>query len=490
VTVPRKSLEPYLYDTVDFYPHQVDGIRVLARLPNFLLADQMGLGKSLQALTVFTIDVKLGKASKMLVVCPVSLRGNWADEIEKFTRFPVLRLGEESHPSRPGSYRTLNAADRTIQLKEFAAFPLPRIVICNYEQVDAHLSDLNAFGFDFLVCDEAHMIKNPDSKRTKATLKLKRERTGLLTGTPVLNQVGELWPLLHMINPSRWPSPRAFLNRYAVYGGYKSKQIIGQKNVKELNDVLSQIMLRRYKKDVLTIPEAKKIQVNVDLHPVQRKLYDDLYDELFLPDINGDPQEVKNSLVKFLRLKQICGSSATVAGHPDHSHKLDVVVDKCLEVLSNDEKVVVFTQFRDIHALIVNRLRRAGVSPVAELHGDVLKADRQPVVKNWGSYKGPAPIVCMIQVAGIGLNMTSARTAVFADKLFTPGLNDQALDRLHRIGQQEVQAVEAYEIIARGTIEQRIERILKGKVINNNELVEESVSFQRLMQIIQQGGGV
>lgn len=490
MTAPRKSLEPFLFDDVEFFPHQVEGVRVLARLPNFLLADQMGLGKSLQALTVFAIDVKLGKAKNMLVVCPVSLRGNWADEVAKFTRFPALRLGEEPHPIKRGAFRTLSPDERRTQLRSFMAFPLPKVVICNYEQVVAHIDDLNKFNFDFVCVDEAHMIKNPDSKRTQAVINLRRKRTGLMTGTPVLNQVGELWPLLHMLEPSRWPSAKRFLNRYAVYGGYEGRKIVGQKNTNELNKYLSKLMLRRYKKDVLTLPEVKTIQIAVDLHPDQRKLYDDLAETLFLPDINGIPQEIQNALVKFLRLKEICGSAALVDGYPDHSYKLDQVVAVCLDAIANGEKVVVFTQFRKILSLIVARLRRAGVDPVGELHGDVHKSERQTVVNNWSSYPGPAPLVCMIQVAGVGLNMTAARTGVFADKLFTPGLNDQAIDRMHRIGQQDLFPVERYEIIARGTIEHRIEEILATKLRNNSELVEETVTFQKLMQIIKQTGGV
>lgn len=490
MTAPRKSLEPYLHDSVEFYPHQVEGVRVLARIPNFLLADQMGLGKSLQALTVFAIDVKLGKATTMLVVCPVSLRGNWADEVQKFTRFPALRLGEEPHPTRRGQWRTLSAVDRVKQLREFMDFPIPRVVICNYEQVVAHIDELNRYGFDLLVCDEAHMVKNPQSKRTEAILKLKRKRTAILTGTPMLNQVGELWTLLHMIDPVRWPSYRRFLNRYAVFGGYEGRQIVGQKNVLELNNWLLHKMLRRYKKDVLTLPEVKHIQIKVDLHPDQSKLYADLSDELFLPDAHGNPQAIENALVKFLRLKEICGSSALVDGYADHSYKLDQLIAICLDTLANDEKIVVFTQFRKIHALIVQRLRKAGADPIGQLHGDVPQGDRQQVIKDWSAYSGGAPLVCMSQVAGVGLNMTAARTGVRADKLFTPGMNDQVVDRLHRIGQQETHAVEFYDIIARGTIEERIEEILATKFQNNQELVEETVSFQKLMQIMQQTGGV
>lgn len=488
MATPRKSLEPYLKDEVEFYPHQVDGIRTLARIPHFLLADQMGLGKSLQALTVFCIDVKLGRARTCLVVCPVSLRGNWYDEVTKFTRLPVLLLGQEPHPSKPGQFKMLGPKARSEQFKDFVNQPGPRVVVCNYEQVVAHHTELQ--WMDFVVFDEAHYIKNPDSQRTRAALKLRhRKRTALMTGTPVLNNVGELWPILHMIDPQRWPNFRKFLNRYATFGGYEGRQITGQKNVAELNRALAPVMMRRLKRDVLTLPEPKIMQIPVELHPDQRKMYDDLADELIL-EIDGQAQEIDNALVKFLRLKQICGSPATLPGNPDNSYKLDRAIEIGIETILNGEKVVYFTQFRGVQQLLVERLEKNGVKEIAQLHGDIPTHDRQRVVKEWSNHPGPIPIVCMLQVAGVGLNMTAARTGIFVDKLFTPGMNNQAIDRLHRIGQQETQPVEIYEIIARNTIESRIEEILKVKNRNSRELVEETVSLQNLMAEIRKSGGL
>lgn len=489
VTAPRKSLEPWLKDAVEFYPHQVDGVRTLARIPNFLLADDMGLGKSLQALAVFSIDVALGQANIMVVVCPVSLRGNWADEITKFTSFPYLLLGQEPHPSKPDRYKLLTAEDRKNQLRKFLLEIGPRIVICNYEQIIAHQYEF--FGLiDFLCLDEAHLIKNHEAKRTQAILGLRHKRVALLTGTPLLNQVGELWPLLHLIDRRRWPDPKRFINRYAVWGGFKGKQIVGAKNVKELNESLARVMVRRLKKDVLTLPEVRIIQIGVDLHPTQRRLYDELEQDLILPDENGDPQDIDNALVKFLRLKQICGSTGTVPGHEDESYKLDCVVDRAMQTMLNGEKVVIYTQFRDIQRFIIERLRRVGISKYGVLHGDVPADDRYRTVKNWTAFPYPAPLVCMLQVAGVGLNLVAARTGIFADKLFVPGLNRQAIDRQHRIGQQEAQPVEIYEIIARGTIEARIEHILRSKVKLTNEIVEESIAFQEVIGALARTGGL
>lgn len=495
-SAPRKSLEPYLHDSVEFYDHQVEGIRTLARVPNFLLADQMGLGKSLQTLALFTIDVKLGKARTMLIVCPVSLRENWADEIRKFTSFPVHLVGQIPNERLKSGYRMVNGFEREACMRMFLMEEGPRIAICNYEQVVSMAAAMNKCNIDFVVLDEAHLIKNPVSQRSIAARSLRRRRAGMLTGTPLLNQVTELWPILNMIDPHRWKSPEWFENRYAQYGGKNGRQVVGTKNVKELNEALAGVMLRRMKADVLTLPEPRIMQIKVDLHPEQRELYDALQEMRVLLDKNGKPFQdedgedivIENDLERFLRYKQICGSSATIEGHDDHSIKLDRAVEIICETIANGEKIVVFTQFRPIQSLLTQRLKKYNIK-LGELNGDVTPVRRQEIVRNWSKYPKPAALNCMIQVAGVGLNMTAARTGLFIDKLFVPGMNDQAIDRLHRIGQQEAQPVEIYELIARRTVEERIEEILKGKRLNNKEVVEESLAFQALYRELILTGG-
>lgn len=492
----RKSMEPYLYDNVNFYQHQIDGARILARVPSFLLADQMGLGKSLQALTVFIIDVILKRARTMLVVCPVSLRENWADEIKKFTSLPYLLVGQMPSEKFSSGYKTLTGIARDAHLQLFLQEPGPRIVICNYEQVVSMINTINRCDFDFVVLDEAHLIKNPESKRSMATRQIRRKRAGLLTGTPLLNEVTELWPILNMIDPHRWNDPAMFMNRYAQLGGKTGRQVTGTKNVKELNQALAGVMLRRMKNEVLTLPEPRIMQIKVDLTPQQRELYDALQEMRVLLDKNGQPFKdddgedivIENDLERFLRYKQICGSSATVEGHDDHSVKLDRAVEIAMETVLNGEKIVFFTQFRKIQELLSTRLRAAGIK-IGELNGDVSPVRRQEIVRNWSAYQKPAALNCMIQVAGVGLNFTAARTGVFLDKLFVPGLNDQAIDRLHRIGQTETQPVEIYELIARRTVEERIEEILRGKRTNNKEVVEESKAFQQVYRELLLSGG-
>ena len=476
----RGSLAPWIKDEIDYYPHQLEGIRTLAYMRSFLLADDMGLGKSLQALTVFGIDVFMGHAKSAIVICPATLKGNWIDEIEKFTGFVSLELGKSY--DKKGKPKTLTSAGRSEQLRQFALIDQPKILVVNYEQVMAHLKELQLFNFDLSIFDEAHYLKNPRAKRTSACMELYTPRSFLLTGSPMLNKVDELWTILYRIDPTQYPSYWSFRQRYCVMGGWKNKEVIGVQNEGELTMKLQSVMLRRLKKDVLNLNEPYIVQRMVDLSPLQQKMYDEILNELqlTLPE-EPTPMEIQNGMTKFLRLKQICGTTATLIDK-DESLKLDLVIEDGAQIIEQGEKIIVFTQFREVLASYTARAQKAypGV-PVWELHGDVPINSRQDVVKAWSSVEGPAIIACMIQVAGIGLNMVAARTIQFIDKLFVPKLNQQGIDRAHRIGQSETQTVQVYEYIARGTIEKRIEDILKSKTKLFDDVIEggEDIGWKR-----------
>jgi SNF2 family DNA or RNA helicase len=465
MSTSRKSLEPYLYDSVRYYKHQIEGIRILAKHKSYLLADDMGLGKSLQALTVFAIDVKRGWADKLLVVAPVTLKGNWADEIEKFTGIP---------------YTLLNGTptQRREQIKEFAALTGPRILIVNYEQVPIHEAEIRSLRFDMTVFDEAHYLKNHKAKRTKSCIKLNSNRKLMLTGTPMLNQVNELWTILHMIDPDRFPSYWKFVNRYCKFGGWQGKQIVGPKNEAELTAILQAVMLRRLKQDVLDLPEVQIIERRVDLLPEQRKLYDELRDDMRIPSPDSlEPKDVENALVMFLRLKQICGTTLPFTG-VDHSAKLDLAVEDDTELLENGEKLVTFTQFRDIQYCYEQRIKKLDV-PVYILNGDTPKSERQSLVNQWSRTKEPGIFCLMLQVGREGLNLVAARHGSFLDELFVPGLNRQAIDRLHRIGQDKSQPVQIRKYIARNTIDNRIQYILRTKSKLFGDIVEADPDFKK-----------
>lgn len=483
----RKSLT-YISDSLQYYPHQIDGIRSLARRSSFLLADEMGLGKSLQALTVAAVDFEKGWARRVLVVAPATLKGNWYDEIEKHTSFNAVVL--DGTPKKRSKIMEAFYQGIPLDDDEESESKDWHILIVNYEQVMAHLDELNRLKFDIIIYDEGHYLKNPKAKRTRACQALRAKRHFVLTGSPMLNHVNDLWSLLHRIDPIEFPNYYRFINRYCIFGGYKDKQIVGVKNGAELRERLGDYMLRRRKQDVLDLPDKQNVPVYVDLHPQQRKLYSEVNDQMQLTiPSQPSPQDIENALVKFTRLKEICGTTAAIDGYDDKSHKLDRAVEMIEEITQEQgENVVVFTQFRAVLRCLEERIQASKTLdvPVWAIHGDVPVEQRVPRVNEWANSSQPGVLALMLQVGGVGLNLTAANKCIFLDKLFSPKMNEQAEDRLHRIGASATQPIQIYEIIARNTIEQRIEQILKRKSHVFGEIVDTTELKRKLIEALKQ----
>lgn len=486
----RKSLEPWLRDEVDFFPHQIEGVRLMVKRRNPIMADDMGLGKSLQAIATFAVDVKMGWGDTLLVVCPVSLKDNWAKEFRKHTRIPYTILGQRVN-SRGKTVKT-GRIERIQQIVEFALGSGPRALIVNYEQVAPHIEEINACGIHMAVFDEVHYLGNFDSQRTAACLMVKSNRKVPMTGTLIRKHVNNLWPIFRMVD-KRTPKYNTFMNRYAVYGGYNNGSVIGVKNKDELHEFLETHMIRRLKSDVLKdLPPVHKIPVFVRLTDEQQKLYDEVVNEMQLTT-SFDPEnplEVENALTKMLRLKQICGSTFSFTGE-DYSNKLDDAAARVAELTENGHKVVVFTQFRDILALFAERVSkiRGGTVPVWQLHGDVSASARFDVTERWSASLQPGVLASMIQVGAEGLNMVAARHGIFLDETYVPATNNQAIDRMHRIG-QGTQPVTIWRYETIGTVEERIREICVEKNTTFDEIVNEPMwKGQLVREVLGTRGG-
>jgi hypothetical protein len=485
---PRSKYEPSRAITTITYDgtEQARCIRVSAEDHLYVTRDFIVTHNTLQTLAVFAAQcvvldarMKSGKIEprvpKMILVCPLALKFNWADEIEKFTSFKYTML--DGTPTV-----------RIRQLIEFNEITHAKVLIVNYEQVQKHLGTLNAMNFDLAVFDEAHAMKSPKAARTKACQALLAKRNFMLTGSPMLNQVNDLYVIMDKIQPRKHGSYYTFVNRYCVFGGYKDKSIVGVKNEKELKGYLEQIMVRRLKKDVLDLPEVQTITKKVGLYPEQKKLYDEVVEDMLLTTGSSDgPDAIENALTKFLRLKQICGTTATVLeSREDKSEKLDQVVEDVLEVMGNGHKVVVFTQFREVQRCFNARMAAAAPKyPLYSMNGDMPGADRVEYVKQWAAEPGAAAFCGMIQVIGVGLNMTAARHGFFIDKLFVPMLNRQAVDRMHRIGADTTQAIQIFDYLVRGTVESRVETILRNKADVFENIVEKDDWHAKLIAALQ-----
>jgi len=441
---------------VQYFQHQADGIRDLAMRRSFILGDDMGLGKCLMSLTVFAIDIVRGWAETCLVICPLTLKGNWSDEIDKFTRIPHVVV--DGSPD-----------ERNAQYFRYLQMTGPKILVVSYENVINDEMIFQNWRFDIAIYDEAHLIKNPETKRTMAVLGVASRRSFMLTGTPFLNQVNELWCLLHRVDPDRFPRYYSFVNRYCVRGKFNS--IVGAKNEDELHQLVHDRMLRRRKEECLDLPELQTIERRVDNHPEQVELYNQIAEELRFTNLDGEEEEIDNALTKFLRLKQVCATLLYFTGE-DISAKLDTAVEDDLEILSNGHKIVCFTQHRQAQQAYIDRLKKHDV-PVFFINGDVNALDRPKIAKECGKVSGPAVFSSIIRVGAEGLNLTWSRHMSLLDKDYTPGKMDQVVDRCRRIGADLTQPIQVREYICRGTVENRVEQILRTKrklfesVINN-----------------------
>ncbi len=269
-------------------------------------------------------------------------------------------------------------------------------------------------------------------------------------------------------------------SKNCVFGGFKEKQIVGVKNKAELEAKLKAVLLRRTKKDLGLSGKLPPIDVYVDIHPSQAALIKQAKDEMKLTRANGTDIELANGMVAFMRKLQILSTPANL-GFPDESYKLDRAVMMAEEIISNGLPLVMFTQFRPTLECMTKRLNAAGID-WRQLHGDVPQKDRIPTVKAWSEDAAngrPQVLLVMLQVGGTGLNLVAADTAIFLDELFVPKLNDQAEDRLDRMGQ--TQPVTIYRLRVRRSQEDRKARILKTKAELFRDVVDEDDFRKKLL---------
>lgn len=486
--IPRSKYEP-TRSIVSIEPSHVEEatcIRVDHPRHLFLTRDFIVTHNTVQMLATFCVHVKAGRASTMIVVCPNPLKKNWSNEIKKFTRI--------QHVVIPGG--TATPVKRQMLLDEFKEMVGPKILIINYDQVPNFLDQINAEFFDVAVWDEAHMLKDPTNKRSGWNRQIYSRYSFMLTGSPMPNNVGELWTMLDRVSPGEWGSYKQFVNMYAIK---RNKDIVGTKNKQRLRKRLAQVMLRRKKEDHLDLPDVQYIDRVVGITPKQRKLYERARDDLMIEMSNAPDEEIANDAVKFARLLQICGTTFCVDPETDSSEKLDLAVADAVDLVNEGHHIVVFTRWRPVQEAFVARMRKAlkptidafgekvPPAPVRVINGDVDSDDRvnrhgevtalgRESIKTEWEQDRPGVLCCTYQAAGVGLNMTKARHGLLLDKLYTPGLNKQAVDRMHRIGADRSQPVQILQYYVADTVEHRVHTILQLKQKTTDDVIEMSVA--------------
>ena len=438
--------------TAELRPYQKDGFDFLAHLVQIhlggILADDMGLGKTLQTLTWLAWLKERNKKNPKpsLVICPASVLHNWRREAERFTadvKVLVLESGAARHNLR-------------------AKIPQHDLIVTNYALLRRDLEELQKFSFRAVILDEAQFIKNPGAQVTQSVKQLKCEHKLALTGTPLENRLLDLWSIVDFIQPGYLGSQEQFLETYEPKGGEnaESAQRIARKR---LSAKLRPLLLRRLKKHVAKdLPDRIEQRRDCPLGEDQRKLYlaelrrsrEQIMQAVAEQGLNKSKMHV---LAALTRLRQVCCHPQLV-GNDSPSGKTETLFELLDSLVAEGQKVLVFSQFVQMLQLLEKECHARNIKTHL-LTGQT--KDRQEVVNAFQADTGASVFLLSLRAAGTGLNLTTASYVVLYDPWWNPAVEAQAIDRSHRIGQ--TQTVNAYRLIAPGTVEEKIWELQQSK---------------------------
>ncbi|GAB5405519.1 MAG: hypothetical protein Aurels2KO_37500 [Aureliella sp.] len=408
------------------------------------LADDMGLGKTVQILALLESRrvrrLKAGEERKpSLVVVPKSLVFNWLDETARFT--PKMKVVDYT------------GGDRNARWDDTATCDL---VVTTYSTMRLDIQKLIKRDFDYVVLDEAQAIKNPSAQATKAARLLKSDYRLAMTGTPVENHLGDLWSLFDFLNPG-------------MLGSTTASNFTGQENphqrISALNNALKPFILRRTKQQVLTeLPEKSEQTLVCEMLPAQKKLYNELRDHYRASltkkiKTDGMKRSKFQVLEALLRLRQTaCDPRLVSPKEKSGGAKTEMLMQHLLELQDEGHKVLVFSQFTSLLALVRQQLVKADLQH-EYLDGKTTK--RAECVKRFQEDDNCRVFLISLKAGGHGLNLTAASYVFILDPWWNPAVEAQAIDRAHRMGQTN--PVTAYRLIARDTVEDKIIKLQQSK---------------------------
>ncbi|MGH3502297.1 MAG: DEAD/DEAH box helicase [Nocardioidaceae bacterium] len=437
-------------------PYQERGLSWLAFLSELglgaCLADDMGLGKTIQLLALEThrreADPDTGPT---LLLCPMSLVGNWQREAARFA--PALRLYAHHGAGR------CRGADLEGRLAS------TDIVVTTYQTATRDIDELASQDWDRVVLDEAQAVKNSLSQAAKAVRRLSAPHRVALTGTPMENRLAELWSIMDFLNPGILGSSELFRARYAV-----PVERHGQTEPAErLRTITRPYILRRLKTDTEIIddlPEKIEVKQYCHLTAEQASLYQSVVDDMLTKIESSEGIERRgNVLAAMTKLKQVCNHPAQLLH--DHSPvrrrsgkvaRLEEILD---EILAEGDQVLCFTQFTEFAELLLPHLAARFDSDVAYLHGKTPKKRRDEMIRRFQEPGGPSIFLLSLKAGGTGLNLTAASHVIHLDRWWNPAVENQATDRAFRIGQHR--NVQVSKFVCAGTLEEKIDDVIEEK---------------------------
>ena len=422
--------------------YQVSGFEFFKTLSDYqfggILADEMGLGKTIQTIAFLLSN----KDKKSIVITPTALIYNWKNELEKFA--PTLKVGL-LHAAKSEREKILDNIDNY------------DVILTTYTTYKNDIDKYKNINFDYCIIDEAQNIKNPDAIITKAIKNVNAKVRFALTGTPIENNLMELWSIFDFIMPGY------------LYNKSKFKSIFvnNDKNIIELKNLIKPFILRRTKKEVITeLPDKIEQKIIIDLEKEHKRAYKG-YVNLITRKIKENNQDNITVFSYLTKLRQLCLSpELMVKNYQGKNSKLDVLINIIND--SSDEKILVFSQFTKVLEVIGKRLNEENIS-YSYLDGKTSAKDRVKLVEEFNTNNNKVFLISL-KAGGTGLNLTSANIVVHFDPWWNPAVEDQASDRAHRIGQKNV--VNVIKLIAKDTAEERVINLQETK----KELIEDVIN--------------
>ena len=468
-------------------PYQKEGFKWINEITDLgfggVLADDMGLGKTLQIIAFLLSQ----KKSKSIVVVPTSVIYNWMDEFEKFA--PSIRIGLV-HGSKSKRDKVLRDFKRGLGIKieeknlKEKSYEKYDVLLTTYGTLKNDEKAYENLSFDYCIIDEAQNIKNPSAQATLSVKNIKSRCNIALTGTPIENNLMELWSIFDFVMPGYLFTKERFRERF----------ILDESNLSELKSLITPFILRRLKEEVLSeLPEKLEKKYLVEMKGKQKQLYS-FYVNAIKNQLNENKSSEKsgrdkiNLFAYLTKLREIClDPSLVVPDYKGGSSKLTVVKEIVKDASESGKKILLFSQFTSVLQKIEEDFKKEDISYLY-LDGGTSAKDRVERVKKFNEDSNIKVFLISLKAGGVGLNLTSASVVIHFDPWWNPAVEDQATDRAHRFGQEN--KVEVIKLVAKDTIEEKIvlmqedkreliQSLMDGKTMDGKglkRLTEEEIS--------------
>lgn len=458
-------------------PYQVVGYKWLYSLAQNqlggILADDMGLGKTLQTITYITACLEKEKDATFLVVSPTSLVFNWQEEFEKFAPHVNTVIVEGTPEER---------------MEQIAKAKEHHVIITSYPLIRRDIEHYVKHQFHTMFIDEAQFIKNPGSQNAKSVKQIVAKHKFALTGTPIENSLSELWSLFDFILPDYLYSHSKFVERF-------EKPIVKEGSKEVLEDLgkhIEPFILRRMKKDVLTeLPDKIESKMMAEMTAEQEKVYQ-AYLQNIRQELNAEIKEkgFEKSKMQILaaltRLRQICCHPSTfIDNFYGESGKLKLLSQILNDILENGHRVLIFSQFTSMLEIIADELKKQEIE-YFYLSGNTKIQERKDYVTRFNDGEGSVFLISL-KAGGTGLNLVGADVVIHYDPWWNPAVEEQATDRVYRIGQKK--SVQVIRLLTKNTIEEKIDKLQKRKkelsdsIIKSKEVFINQLSREELEEL-------